>query len=151
MYSFAKWCLPFGLNEQPEKVHGCQQISLKRLELSTWSPTPPTTNPLISSLMSRSSKVVNCDNPPTAASSPEMQKLQMLQIYLCYFFQLVLIFGPFWVIFGLFWVIFGPFFGANFFWPKIYLCYFYYFLHPWGHALLTSINLQLHVSLLYLH
>ena len=35
----------------------------------------------------------------------------MLQIYLCYFFQLVLIFGPFWVIFGpfwQFWVIFGP-------------------------------------------
>ena len=40
-------------------------------------------------------------------------------------------FGQFWVIFGLFWVIFGPFFGANFFWPKIYLCYFYYFLHLW--------------------
>ena len=39
------------------------------------------------------------------------KKLQMLQIYLCYFFQLVLIFGPFWVIFGpfwQFWVIFGP-------------------------------------------
>ena len=33
-------------------------------------------------------------------------------------------FGQFWVIFGLFWVIFGPFFGANFFWPKMYLCYF---------------------------
>ena len=52
----------------------------------------------------------------------------MLQIYLCYLFQLVLIFGPFWVIFGpfgQFWVIFGPFgvilgsfwviFGAIFF------------------------------------
>ena len=36
------------------------------------------------------------------------KKLQMLQIYLCYFFQLVLIFGPFWqfwVIFGLIWAI----------------------------------------------
>ena len=68
----------------------------------------------------------------------------------------MLIFGPFWVIFGpfwQFWVIFGPcwailghframlgnfgsfldhFFGANFFWPKIYLwCYFYYFLNLW--------------------
>ena len=31
------------------------------------------------------------------------KKLQMLQIYLCYFFQLVLIFGPFCVIFGPFW------------------------------------------------
>ena len=28
------------------------------------------------------------------------KKRQMRQIYLCYFFQLVLIFGPFWVIFG---------------------------------------------------
>ena len=37
------------------------------------------------------------------------KKLQMLQICLCYFFQLVLIFGPFWVIFGLFWVISGHF------------------------------------------
>ena len=48
------------------------------------------------------------------------------------FFQLVLIFGPFWVIlghfgnfgsflghYGLFWAIFRPFFGANFFWPKM--------------------------------
>ena len=35
----------------------------------------------------------------------------MQQIYLCYFFHLVLIFGPFWVIFGQFrqfWVMFGP-------------------------------------------
>ena len=40
------------------------------------------------------------------------KKLQILQIYLCYFFQLVLIFGPLWVIFGpfwQFWVIFGLF------------------------------------------
>ena len=40
------------------------------------------------------------------------KKLQMLQIYLCYFFQMVLIFGPFWqfwVISGLFWVILGHF------------------------------------------
>ena len=29
------------------------------------------------------------------------------------------------VILGHFWAIFG----ANFLWPKIYLCYFYYFLH----------------------
>ena len=39
------------------------------------------------------------------------KKQQMRQIYLCYFFQLVLIFGSFWVIFGpfwQFWVIFGP-------------------------------------------
>ena len=39
------------------------------------------------------------------------KKQQMRQIYLCYFFRLVLIFGPFWVIFGpfwQFWVIFGP-------------------------------------------
>ena len=28
-------------------------------------------------------------------------------------------YGQFWVIFGLFWVIFRPFFGANFFWPKM--------------------------------
>ena len=94
------------------------------------------------------------------------KKLQMLQIYLRYFYQLVLIFGPFWVIFGLFgqfWVIFGlfwvilghfwailgnfwailghfgsfsgHFFGVNFFWPKIYLCYFYYFLHLWDNVL----------------
>ena len=55
----------------------------------------------------------------------------MLQIYLCYFFQLVLIFGPFWVIFGPFWqfsVIFGPFFGANFLWQNIALCYLNHFL-----------------------
>ena len=41
-------------------------------------------------------------------------------------------FGSFWSIlgyFGSFWVIFGPFLGANFFGPKIDLCYFYYFLH----------------------
>ena len=43
--------------------------------------------------------------------------------------------GNFWAIlailghFGPFWVVFGPFFGANFVWPKIYLCYFYYFFH----------------------
>ena len=38
------------------------------------------------------------------------QRCKKRQIYLCYFFQLVLIFGPFWVIFGpfrQFWVIFG--------------------------------------------
>ena len=35
------------------------------------------------------------------------------------------ILGPIWAILGHFWAIFG----ANFFWPKIYLCYFYYFLH----------------------
>ena len=38
----------------------------------------------------------------------------------------------FWAIlgnFGSFWVIFGPFLGANLFWPKMYLCHFYYFLH----------------------
>ena len=37
------------------------------------------------------------------------KKWQMRQIYLCYFFQLVLIFGPFWVIFGLIWAILGHF------------------------------------------
>ena len=55
---------------------------------------------------------------------PSMQrckKLQMLQIYLCYFFQLVLIFGPFWVIFG-------PFFGANLLWQNMPLCYLNRFL-----------------------
>ena len=40
-------------------------------------------------------------------------------------------FGSFLGNFESFWVIFGPFFGANFFWPKIYLCYFYHFLHLW--------------------
>ena len=45
------------------------------------------------------------------------------------------ILGHLWAILailGHFWAIlryFGSFFGANFFWPKIYLCYFYYFLH----------------------
>ena len=43
------------------------------------------------------------------------------KIYLCYFFQLVLIFGPFWVIFGLFWVILDHFWAIFFvliFWVK---------------------------------
>ena len=30
-------------------------------------------------------------------------------------------YGQFWVIFELFWVNFRPFFGANFFWPKMVL------------------------------
>ena len=47
----------------------------------------------------------------------EMQKAADAADISVLFFQLVLIFGPFWVIFG-------PFFGANFFLPKIYLCYF---------------------------
>ena len=72
------------------------------------------------------------------------KKLQILQIYLCYFFlQLVLIFGPFWVIFGpfrQFWVIFGPIwvilglfwvllghfwaiFCCYFLWQNMHLCY----------------------------
>ena len=45
------------------------------------------------------------------AGAQRCKDLQMQQIYLCYFFHLVLIFGPFWVIFGpfgQFWVIFGP-------------------------------------------
>ena len=49
---------------------------------------------------------------PLFWKSHRCKKLQILQIYLCYFFQLVLIFGPFWVIFEpfwQFWVIFGPF------------------------------------------
>ena len=77
-----------------------------------------------------------------------------MQIYLCYFFQLVLIFGPFWVIIGLFrqfWVIFWPiwpilghfwailgnfrsFLGhfANFVWQNIALCYLNHFLQLCG-------------------
>ena len=60
--------------------------------------------------------------------------------YICaIFFQLVLIFGPFWVIlgyFGYFLVIFGPFFGANFFLQNMHLCYLNRFLQlcsfqPW--------------------
>ena len=57
------------------------------------------------------------------------------------FWAISAIFGNFWAIlgnfgsflgyFGSFCVIFGPFFGANFFWPKIDLCYFYYFFHLW--------------------
>ena len=53
------------------------------------------------------------------------KKLQMLQIYLCYFFQLVLIFGPFWVIFGLFGGNFRSFLGhflVLIFCGKILLC-----------------------------
>ena len=42
------------------------------------------------------------------------KKLQMLQIYLFYFFQLVLLFGPFWVIFGPFLAILGHF------WANLY-------------------------------
>ena len=38
---------------------------------------------------------------------------------------ILVIFGPIWAILGHFW----PFFGANFFGQKFYLCYFYYFLH----------------------
>ena len=41
------------------------------------------------------------------------------------FWAILAILGNFWAILGHF----GPFFCANFFWPKIYLCYFYYFLH----------------------
>ena len=40
-------------------------------------------------------------------------------------------FGQFWVFlgqFGQFWVIFGPFFGANFLWQNIALCYLNRFL-----------------------
>ena len=58
----------------------------------------------------------------------EMQKAADAADISVLFFQLVLIFGPFWVIFGpfrQFWfifgplrVIFGPFFGANFFGQK---------------------------------
>ena len=47
--------------------------------------------------------------PPSGGQ--RWKKLEILEIYLCYFFQLVLIFGPFWVILGpfwQFWVIFGP-------------------------------------------
>ena len=40
---------------------------------------------------------------------PEMQKAADAADISVLFFQLVLIFGPFWVIFGPFWVIFGPF------------------------------------------
>merc|ERR1712218_720570 len=83
------------------------------------------------------------------------KKRQMRQIYLCYFFQLVLTFEPFWVIFGpfrQFWVIFGPiwallghfwailgnfrsflghFFGANLLWQNMPLCYLNRFLQLW--------------------
>ena len=50
---------------------------------------------------------------------------------LSHFWAILGNFGSFLGYFGSFWVIFGPFFGAIFFWPKIYLCYFYYFLHLW--------------------
>ena len=52
-----------------------------------------------------------CEDAKYLSLLQRCKKLQMLQIYLCYFFQLMLIFGPFWVIFGpfgQFWVIFGP-------------------------------------------
>ena len=65
------------------------------------------------------------------------------------FFQLVLIFGPFWVIFGLFWVIFGlfwvilghfwPIFGANFLWQNMPLCYLNHLLQLWRGAKQTSL------------
>ena len=43
-------------------------------------------------------------------SRTEMQKAaDAADISVLFFFQLVLIFGPFWVIFGPFWVILGPF------------------------------------------
>ena len=67
--------------------------------------------------------------------------LEILEIYLCYFFWLVLIFGPFWVIFGpfwQFWVIFGPIwailghfwaiFWCYFLWQNMPLCYLNHFL-----------------------
>ena len=55
----------------------------------------------------------------------DAKRWQMLQIYLCYFFQLVLIFGPFWVIFGLFGGNFRSFLGhflELIFCGKILLC-----------------------------
>ena len=61
------------------------------------------------------------------AQSPELQNAQ----FLGHFGTFWVIFRLFWVIFRLFWVIFRPFFGANFFWPKMQLCYFYYFFHLW--------------------
>ena len=52
---------------------------------------------------------------------PEMQKAADAADISVLFFQLVLIFGPFWVIFG-------PFFGANFLWQNMHLCYLNRFL-----------------------
>ena len=46
-------------------------------------------------------------------------------------------FGQFWVIFGLFWVILGhfwPFFGANFLWQNMPLCYLNRSLQLWWHC-----------------
>jgi len=70
------------------------------------------------------------------------KKQQLLQIYLCYFFQPVLIFGPFWVIFGPswatldhFWAILGNFRSflghflvLIFLWQNMHLCYLNRFL-----------------------
>ena len=47
-------------------------------------------------------------------------------------------FGQFWVILGHFWAIFC----ANFFWPKMYLCYFYNFLHLCGGAPLMKLKVN---------
>ena len=54
------------------------------------------------------------------------------------FWAISAIFGNFWAIlgnfgsflgyFGSFWVIFGPFFGANFLWQNMHLCYLNRFL-----------------------
>ena len=49
----------------------------------------------------------HCNSDP-GGEKTEMQKVADPADISVLFFQLVLIFGPFWVIFGPFWVIFGP-------------------------------------------
>ena len=59
------------------------------------------------------------------------------------FWAILAISGNFWAILGNFWAILGHFwaiFGANFCWPKVYLCYFYYFLHLCSKPAFKSIS-----------
>ena len=59
----------------------------------------------------------------------------LAMFFICANFWVIL--GHFWAILALlghFWAILShswSFLGSIFFWPKIYLCYFYYFLHLW--------------------
>ena len=85
--------------------------------------------------------VENGHGPRKRYMSSEMQKVADAADISVLFFQLVLIFGPFWVIFWpfwQFWVVFGPIwvilghfwaiFCANFLWQNIALCYLNDFL-----------------------
>ena len=74
----------------------------------------------------------------TSTRRQRCKKWEIREIYLCYFlvganfWAILAILGHFWAILGnfdSFLGYFGPFFGANFFVQKFYLCYFYYFLH----------------------